>query len=114
MVDQEHALAPVSVWAGGAGGECHALAAAASGPLFCSGGGGDDVISCKLEEGIEPDDKAVEGVDVLGEDQGEGSVGEGEVFFCDCVEGKVEKGVGWSGQGGGFEVLDEDLVSDMG
>lgn len=57
MVDQEHTLAPVGVWAGGAGGECHALAV--PGPLFCSGGGGHGVVSCGLEEGVEPDDEAV-------------------------------------------------------
>lgn len=43
MVDDQHALAPVGVWAGRAGGESHAVVAL--GPLFGSGGGGHDVVS---------------------------------------------------------------------
>ena len=64
MVDQEYPLAPVGVRTGGARCESHALAAA-PGPFFRSGGGGHDVVPGELEEGVEPDDEAIEGVDVL-------------------------------------------------
>lgn len=113
MLDQEHTLTPVSVRAGGPRCECHALTSV-PGPFFCSSGGRNDVVPCELEEGVEPDDEAIEGVDVFRQSQGEGSVGEGKVLFGDGMEGKVEKGVGRSGHGGWFEMLDKDLVANMG
>ena len=105
----------MGVGAGGAGGECHAAAAAAAalGPVLCSSGGRHGVVAGDLEEGVEPDDEAVQGVDFVRQGEGQGLVGEGEVFFGDGVEGEVEKGVGRSGHGGRFEVLDEDFIADM-
>ena len=109
VIDQQHPLSPVRFRPARPSRESGAL----SRPRFCSCGCWDGFVTRREEEGIEPDDEAVQGVNFLGKFHAEGLLGEGQVLCCGVVQWQLQKWLRRGGKDGGREVSNEDVVVDV-
>ncbi len=113
VVNQQDALPPMRFRATRSRRKRHALASLLR-PIFRMRVGRHSIVSGRQEEGVEPDDPAIKRIDILLELHREVSLGECQIGSRDGVKGQLQEGRRVRGEDGRLEVLNEDLIVDVG